>query len=47
MTREQFENIAKLVIMEMANYDRDCENCIYYVEGYECWECEYEKGGAE
>lgn len=53
MTREQFENIAKLAVMEaimanMANYDRDCDTCIHHVTrddktGCESWECEYER----
>ena len=52
MTREQFENIAKLAVMEMANYDRGCDNCKHHVTrngetGCECWECEYEKGGKQ
>ena len=46
MTREQFENIAKIAVMEMA--DRDCDTCIHHVTrdgktGCESWECEYER----
>ncbi len=52
MTREQFENLAKIAVMDMANYGRDCENCKHHVTkngqtGCEAWECEYEKDGEQ